>query len=291
MKASLKSFDIKKQTSIFKNLTSLVYKSFTKEPRSIIFMLVVPIFFSVMFFFIFGKEGKTLFNYALLPCLTVLTSLTPAIVEWKNSVFLKRIDITGVKKSMFIASIWLVYLLAGIFFYLVVLSFNTILSIATLGTGSENTFISSFNSIKIGYLFLSIILICATSIALATLFGGIANSSGSIQGVVMMVYFFSIFLSGIMLPTQSLFKSEGMVIFTYFIPHKYPVFLYMYSFSQTGWTEILPNDQWIIPTQAATFQGAVNSFTASWQPIVGSLGILTALFTLTTFTFKWTAKR
>ncbi|ATZ21171.1 ABC transporter permease [Mesoplasma coleopterae] len=281
------TFNFKKQSSIFKNLTLLVYKSFIKEPRSIIFMLIVPIFFSVMFFFIFGKEGKTLFNYALLPCLTVLTSLTPAIVEWKNSVFLKRIDITGVKKSMFIGSIWLVYLLAGIFFYIVVLSFNAILSIIALGTGDSNSFLKAFSSIKIGYLLLSIILICATSIALATLFGGIANSSGSIQGIVMMVYFFSIFLSGIMLPTESLFKSQGMVIFTYFIPHKYPVFLYMYSFSKTGWTETYQGMQ---GTQV-TFQGAVNSFTSSWQPIVGSLAILAGLFTLTTFTFKWTAKR
>ncbi|AVN62646.1 ABC transporter permease [Mesoplasma coleopterae] len=279
------TFNFKKQSSVFKNLTLLVYKSFIKEPRSIIFMLVVPIFFSVMFFFIFkGKDetvtGALLFNYALLPCLTVLTSLTPAIVEWKNSVFLKRIDITGVKKSMFIASIWLVYLLAGLFFYFVVLSFNLIFSIAVLGTGAKNDFINQFKVINFGYLFLAIILICATSIALATLFGGIANSSGSIQGVVMMVYFFSIFLSGVMLPAQSLFTSKGIVIFTYFIPHKYPVFLYMYAFNAEGWKN---------STQST--QGLVKSFTDVWQPIVGSLAILAGLFTLTTFTFKWTAKR
>lgn len=280
----INTLNIKKQSSIFNNLNLLVYKSFIKEPRSIIFMLIVPIFFSVMFFFIFkGNEsapfkGALLFNYALLPCLTVLTSLTPAIVEWKNSVFLKRIDITGVKKSMFIASIWLVYLLAGLFFYILVLCFNLVFSIVVLGTGVNNDFLYSFKTINFGYLFLSIILICATSIALATLFGGIANSSGSIQGIVMMVYFFSIFLSGVMLPAQALFTNKGIVIFTYFIPHKYPVFLYMYAFNSNGWIN-------------GSVQGLEKSFTAIWQPIVGSFAILAVLFTLTTFTFKWTAKR
>ncbi|ATQ35818.1 ABC transporter ATP-binding protein [Mesoplasma entomophilum] len=279
------TFNFKKQSSIFKNLTLLVYKSFIKEPRSIIFMLIVPIFFSVMFFFIFKEKsgqyaGSLLLNYALLPCLTVLTSLTPAIVEWKNSVFLKRIDITGVKKSMFIASIWLVYLLAGLFFYILVFSFNLVFSIAVLGTNNSNSLLQSFKTINFGYLLLAIILICATSIALATLFGGIANSSGSIQGVVMMVYFFSIFLSGVMLPADSLYSNKGIVIFTYFIPHKYPVFLYMYA---------LDSERWLSSVSGS--QGIVKSFTSSWQPIVGSLAILAGLFTLTTFTFKWTAKR
>ncbi|WP_338984361.1 ABC transporter permease [Spiroplasma endosymbiont of Diplazon laetatorius] len=301
-------FEAKKQISIFNNLSLLLFKSFIKEPKSIVFMLIVPIFFNIMFFFIMGSKynqvGDTekyaiLFSYTLLPSMTCLTLLTPAVVEWKNSVFLKRIDITGIRKSVFIAALWLVYLTAGIVSFFILMIFNIIFSeiLNASSGGNDPTLIQLMGKINWGYFLLAMILITLTSIALATMFGGLFSSSGSSQGVIMMVYFFSIFLSGIMLPPEIFETSKGMIIMTYFIPHKYGVFLFLYA--TRGWGK----GGWDAPfnkhyTQKMEENGILSpdkligqDFTTTWQPILGAILILAAIFTITTFTFKWSAKK
>ncbi|AUB31576.1 ABC transporter permease [Spiroplasma floricola] len=293
-------FEVKKQISIFNNLSLLLYKSFIKEPKSIIFMIFVPIFFNIMFFFIMGAkiQGEkygALFGYTLLPCLTCLTLLAPAVVEWKNSVFLKRIDITGIRKSMFIGALWFVYLIAGIVAFFLMMIFNLIFSqIHKLVSSSDAlSFAQLLGKVNWGYMLLSMILITLTSIALATFFGGLFSSVGSMQGMIMMIYFFSIFLSGIMLPPEAFESSKGMIIFTYFIPHKYGVFLFLYAtrgWSDKGWESGF-NNHYKNPMQPISEEFIGKDFTATWQPILGAVLILAAIFALTTFTFKWSAKK
>ncbi|WP_339020279.1 ABC transporter permease [Spiroplasma endosymbiont of Atherix ibis] len=293
-------FEVKKQISIFKNLSLLLYKSFIKEPKSIIFMIFVPIFFNIMFFFIMGAkiQGEkygVLFGYTLLPCLTCLTLLAPAVVEWKNSVFLKRIDITGIRKSMFIAALWFVYLIAGIVAFFLMMIFNLIFSqIHKLVSSSDLlSFAQLLGQINWGYMLLSMILITLTSIALATFFGGLFSSVGSMQGMIMMIYFFSIFLSGIMLPPEAFETSKGMIIFTYFIPHKYGVFLFLYAtrgWSDKGWDSGF-NKHYSNPMETTSENFIGQDFTSTWQPILGAILILIAIFALTSFTFKWSAKK
>lgn len=292
MLKQVKHINVKKQTSIYKNLSLLIFKSFTKDSRNIIFMIFVPFFFSVMFFFIFDKQGLYLLKYSLLPCATILTALTPQLVEWKNSVFLKRIDITGVKKSLFLICLWTVFLLSGMIGFVIVFLANFLVSLAVLGNGEANGFIQSFHHIRIGYFILSVILICIISIALSTFIGGIFNQSGAAQGITMMIYFFSIFLSGMMLPTFALYSSKTTVYLSYFIPHKYPMFIYLYSLSEHSWLEFFIDPSFNQATQV-TFQGleGSHSFTSTWQPIIGSLGIIAGFFILSSFTFKWSAKR
>ncbi|WP_342259150.1 ABC transporter permease [Spiroplasma endosymbiont of Dioctria linearis] len=287
-----KDLNIKKQISIFNNLSLLLSKSFIKEPKSIIFMIVVPIFFNIMFFFIMGEKSgqghSILFAYTLLPCLTILTLLAPAVVEWKNSVFLKRIDITGIRKGMFIGALWFVYLIAGIIAFILMMIFNLIFSeIYSLALNdNQPTFAKLLGDVHWGYLILSMILITLTSIALATMFGGLFSSVGSMQGMIMMVYFFSIFLSGIMLPPETFESSKGMIIFTYFIPHKYAVFIFLYA--TRGWN----GDGWDSEFNWHQKLGdGSRDFTATWQPVLGAILILITIFIITTLTFKWTAKK
>lgn len=97
----------KRKSENYWGLFKLIGKSFYRNPRGPLFLYIVPVFFLVLFYFVLGNgmdnAGKVslLSSYLLLPGLTILTSLAPAIVEWKNSVFLKRIDSTGVNKSLF----------------------------------------------------------------------------------------------------------------------------------------------------------------------------------------------
>ncbi|WP_338971251.1 ABC transporter permease [Spiroplasma endosymbiont of Panorpa germanica] len=280
-------FGLKRSLNVFKNLFLLISKSFFRNARGPLFMFIVPIFFMIMFFSVIGNKssgGQSLYPYLLLPSLTILTSLAPAIVEWKNSVFLKRIDTTGVKKGMFLGALWLFYLLVSL--VALVVMFIVALIIGEIIKSPEGTksFASTLSQINWGWLILATILVSLTSIGLATLFGGLFNSEGAMQGIVMMVYFFSIFFSGIMIDPSVVETSKGMMIFTYFIPHKYSVFLFLYATQgsiNSGWDSSFNNH--------VAFGG--KDFTATWQPILGATLIIAALFLITVFTFKWSAKK
>ncbi|AHI53452.1 ABC transporter ATP-binding protein [Spiroplasma sabaudiense Ar-1343] len=283
-------FSFKNNLAVFANIFGLVRKSFFRNPRGPLFMFVVPIFFMIMFFAVIGNNasgGMALYAYMLLPSMTILTSLAPAIVEWKNSVFLKRIDTTGVKKGVFIAALWVFYLLVSIVALVIMLTTGLLVSLIItppLGRDPElQTFVKTMSMVNWGAFIGSSILVSLTSIGLATLLGGLFNSDGALQGVVMMIYFFSIFFSGIMLPPEVIESSKGMIIFTYFIPHKYSVFLFLFATQGAiaqGWDSSFNNHI-----------GIGRDFTATWQPVLGALLIITALFLITAFTFKWTAKK
>ncbi|WP_027063419.1 ABC transporter permease [Mesoplasma seiffertii] len=285
MTTKLKKSDInlKKNTGIFTNLFKLVSKSFFRNPRGPLFMFIVPVFFMILFYFVLPQQGNigasSLFGYTLLPALTILTSLAPAIVEWKNSVFLKRIDTTGVKKGMFLGAIWLFYLVVS----LGALVFMILVAMAVGSGNSQMTFISSMKNVNWPLMILATIFVALTSIGIATLLGGLFSSEGGMQGIVMMIYFFSIFFSGIMIPPQVLMNSKFMIIFTYFVPHKYAVFLFLFAVQgkAAGWDSSFNKYPEI----------NMQNFTATWQPVLGSILIIVTLFVATTLTFKWSAKK
>lgn len=288
------SFDLKKTAGIFNNLLLLISKSYFRNARGPLFMFVVPTFFTVLFFFILGNKFSghmSLYGYMLLPALTIMTSLAPAIVEWKNSVFLKRIDTTGVKKSMFLGALWSFYVILGFVAFIFMIIISLILSLIAAPSqdeiGFKGTLIESFAKINWGFLILSLLLVMLTTIGIATLFGGLFNNEGSMQGIIMMVYFFSLFLSGIMLPPVMFEKSQFMIGFTYIIPLKYAVFLFLYAtqgfVDASGWNSSFNNHE---------INGIyIQDFSATWQPILGAILIIVALFITTTFTFKWVAKK
>lgn len=264
--------------SHFWGLFKLIGKSFYRDPRGPLFLYVVPVFFLILFYFVIGgqmnDEGKVsiLFSYLLLPGLTILTSLAPAIVGWKNSVFLKRIDSTGVNKSLFLVALWSFYFLVGLSGVL----FQFLFAMAI----GNKIFIGHLASIQWGYFFLGVFYTIILAIAIATLLGGLFNNEGVMQGLTMMIYFLSIFLSGIMLYPTLFETSEVVRIFTYLIPQKYASFLILLSQDVQGLGGAFNNANPNHP-----------DFTAVWQMIVGGLLFIVAFFAVTNFTFKWTAKK
>lgn len=69
---------------------------------------------------------------------------------------------------------------------------------------------------------------------MATLLGGLFSNEGVMQGTTMMIYFLSIFLSGIMLYPTLYETNEVVRIFTYLIPQKYASFLILMSQDAQG---------------------------------------------------------
>lgn len=135
-------------------------------------------------------------------------------------------------------------------------------------------------TIQWGYFILGVFYTIILAIAIATLLGGLFSNEGVMQGLTMMIYFLSIFLSGIMLYPTLYETSEFIRIFTYLIPQKYASFLILMAQDVKGlageFNNANPNHQ---------------DFTAVWQLIVGGLLFIIFFFVITNFTFKWTAKR
>lgn len=276
--AKNKTFDFKTSGQNFLGLFKLIGKSFYRDARGPLFLYIVPVFFLILFYFVLGNQTddsekvSLLCSYLLLPGLTILTSLAPTIISWKSSVFLKRIDSTGVRKSLFLLALWVFYFLAG-------LSGILVQFLVALALGNK-IFIDHLPNIQWGYFFLGIFYTIILAIALATLLGGLFNNQGAMQGITMMVYFLSIFLSGIMLYPTLYETSEFIRIFTYLIPQKYASFLILMAQDVNGLAGAFNN---VNPNHA--------DFTAIWQMVVGGLLFIIFFFLLSTFTFKWSAKK
>ncbi|ASP28501.1 ABC transporter permease [Spiroplasma corruscae] len=278
-------FNLKQNTLIFTQLFKLIAKSFFKNVRGPLFTYIIPIFFTTLFYFLFSKEnssnrGSAILGYLALPCLTILTSLSTSIVEWKNSILLKRIDTTGISKKNFVFCLWLFYFLIG-------WSGVVVEIIAGLAIGTSDV-IELYKNMNWGYFILAISLIALMTIGLATLIGGNFSDSGATEGTAMIIYFICIFFSGIMLDPRLFESVNGVRIFTYFIPLKYPVALLLFSqFSKGDWNHAGFN------TGNWNDNGDANYhvFTSTWQPLLGAILIIVLLFILTSLTFKWHKKR
>jgi ABC-2 type transport system permease protein len=264
---------LKASSDNFVGLFKLIGKAFYSDPRGPIFLYLVPILFMVLFYFVIGgtnPEAKVslLFSYMLLPAMTILTALAPMLVEWKTSIFLRRIEMTGVKKSMFLLALWIFYFFAG-------LSGIALQFLVALSLGKK-MLINYLPHVQWGYFFSGVFLTIILMIAIATFLGGLFSNEGALYGITMMIYFISIFLSGIMLYPKLYETNEVVRIFTYFIPQKYPSFLILLAQDSRG-----------LNGYFNTANPAHPDFTAVWQMFVGSILFILAFFTVTNFTFKW----
>ncbi|AHI52967.1 ABC transporter permease [Spiroplasma culicicola] len=292
--ARKKTTNFKFESRIFANLMLIISKSFFKSPKGLIFTLVVPICFALMFFFIMGNKFAghfSLLGYTILPAIAIIMSLSSSIVEWKNSIFLKRIENTGIKKSLFLISLWLFYLMICIASFIIMLLFVMIMGaiIAPNYQGANQDQMNSsifviLKNINWGLMLFSVLLVSLTSIVISTFIGGILKTEGSANGISLMIFFFSLFWSGIVLPSNMFENTKGMLLSTYLVPFKYSFFIFLYAtqgkVTQLGWEAPFNN------------HGDVGyDFTATWQPVLISLLLITIVATTTVFTFKWISRK
>ncbi|WP_342268803.1 ABC transporter permease [Spiroplasma endosymbiont of Aspidapion aeneum] len=252
----------------FKEISILLLKSFFRSPRGPLFMYIVPTFFSWLFYSIYKDYGVSiLLSYTLLPCFTILTSLSIAIIEWKNSVFLKRIDGSGIKKSIFLFAIWFNYLIISYSGFTLQILFGVLIT-------KGDFYTQVLKNVNWLVMIFAVTLVSITCIAISTLIGGIINNEGSGTGIVMMVYFLCIFLGGVMIPTSVIETSTFMRILSYIVPLKYAVAIFHYSLGEEVYNSMTNGD-----------------FSSIFIPIGVAFAILITLFVATMFTFKWSSKK
>ncbi|WP_339022431.1 ABC transporter permease [Spiroplasma endosymbiont of Crioceris asparagi] len=273
----MKEFKIKGGWPEFKELFLVIGKSFFREVRGPLFLYFMPIFFMILFYYTMGstydKQAKVslLFAYTLIPALTIVTSLAPSLVNWKNSIFLKRLETAGLSKTKFLLTLYLFYFLAGLSGIAVQLTFALMLG--------GKPFIDALGHINALSFILGIVLVVLMCIAISSFLGGISSNEGSMQGIVMLIYFINLFLAGIMLPLNIVETTKVMHIVTYLIPLKYAAGVYNHAINE---------DSFIVH---ANNGNVFTEFNELWQPAVGALAIIAALFIINKFTFKWSAKK
>lgn len=286
----MKKIEFKSKINVFSALFYILNKSFFKTFKGIIYTFVLPLLFLIMFKFIFQSVAFTkdpttnnlinqinLLSYTLLPLATMLILLSSSIVEWKNSVFLKRIDNSGISKLSFIFVLWLYYFLISIVGFLFLFSFSFVLG--------QSDYINTFKNMNWGYIILGILLISFTSISLATLIGGIFDNNGIVQGIVVGIFFISIFMSGMLLSPAMFEKSDVTRYITYFIPFKHAMFVFLYgAFGVTNMKS---------PGAIYNHSGYVRGFdyTQIWQPILIAVLLILIFLLVSLKTFKWSVTR
>ncbi len=264
-------------------LSILFSKNFFKSFPGPFFSFGLPLFFLILFYFTIGINNKTTFDvvhghdiiggYILLSSVSAgFNFLSGRICEWKESVFLKRLDVTPLKKWEFMFVIICFYscicILGTIWMFIWTLIVNPHYQINNWKTYSNW-----------GFIILGVITNIIVSISLAIFIGGIATSNSMGQGITMLIFFPSIFLTGIILPITTFGDSLNVINkIGYFLPFKYSVSVFLY-----GWWYHSP----ILPDGSLFFTLKQVGFNYWWEPLLGSLGYSAILLLISIKTFRW----
>ncbi|AHF57883.1 ABC transporter permease [Spiroplasma eriocheiris] len=271
---------------LYWKLMVLFLKSFRRNFRNIFFVFIMPIFFMVIFYFVLRdiyQNGTNMIKagYILLAPMTAgITSLATTIAEWKNSIFLKRLDVTPVKKWQFISTL--------IIFYFIISILSTFWTMLWTIIVDPQPTVKYLATINWGYFILGVILFIFVSIGIGILIGGLAKSVGMAQALALSIYFPSMFLSGIMIPAYVIARARN--IFNdigYIFPHKYAATIAIYGWNINANPYIYDNPS-DLTNKVSLIQAM--GFSRLYIPIIVACGWSAGLFILSGLTFKWEVK-
>lgn len=251
MKNFIQFKDKKKEKIIKSNiaLISLINKQFWQSKIEPLYTFL----FSAIFIAIYGAMNlESSFNFktmlsgvVLMNVLSVgLNSMPAALLEFKNSVLLKRIGATNIKPWMFVMNVCVFYstILFVSFFWAIlwiVLIFgftktsSEILSSADGESanillvnflfGNETIYLGKIliQNIQWGGVIVSLIYNILLTIGFGVFVSSIAKSSVIASGMASIVFFLSMFLGGQLFPITSINANEPLRIFSYIAPFRY----------------------------------------------------------------------
>ncbi|MBQ5492741.1 MAG: ABC transporter permease [Mycoplasmataceae bacterium] len=231
--------------AVFKLINQHYWNSKT-EP---IFTFILPIFILGIFSAIpFSSSVQTIVTASSsIPGLIALmitsnaTQTVPASIQsFKNSSLFKRIGSTPIKPWMFICGCAIFY--AIVFFVeicfmllLVVIFFSNKdmqLYPDDKAVYNKPAFEYMYTHVNWGGYVLSQIYTIILSISLSLFIISVTKTVMSAQGIGMAIFFFSMFLSGQIIPLSSILGNDGLTVLSYFSPYRYTNALQYESFVQ-----------------------------------------------------------
>lgn len=230
----------------------LIFKSYRRQFNFFFFGFVQPIILLVVFYFLFtslikGPTGQPypptdiLAGYFLLaPISSSLFAFSSMLSIWKDSILLKRIDITPITKLRlfltFITFFFCVSLLSAfwtIAWSALFILMRTVKITSPAGTVASYTVPYVFGQIKWGWLFISLFEIIIIANCIAIFSAGIVRGVNTTEAVVMSFYFPSAFLGGIVFPNRLIDHYKGLKWFSYFLPFKFPAYIANHAWGTT----------------------------------------------------------
>ena len=226
-------------TSNIKSLAiiSLINKFFWKTMIAPIMSITIPIMFMIIWFLIANGQNEShpdtpspiyvsslpsLITMSIFPF--VLMSVPQMHFEFKSSILLRKIQISGVQKFQYLSLVSFYAVAISIFFTLITFSIFLAIGSSSLfqefPVGAGVT--SLFNVINWGGLIYGILMLLISSIPIGILIGIIAQSSVSSQIIGFGIFMISLAISGQMAPLSVIGEiGIGYSIITLFSPLSY----------------------------------------------------------------------
>lgn len=174
-----------------------------------------------------GNAGDALFKSALIGVISLqvmsfaINVVPQSINDFKTSVLLKRIGSTPIKPITFLLTVSIYYgvLMFISFFWnmlMVVIWFPSKIGIIFAGDPSVGVL-----AIEWGSLIFAIFYTVITSIFIGLLVVSLSKSAIASNVIGMIIFFLSMFLSGMLFPIQNITPNLGLNIVSYFTPFRY----------------------------------------------------------------------
>lgn len=283
----------------FLSILTIINKYFWKTKTGPIFAIVMPLIFMIIYFALgeTGNKGEQIayflngvpayFAMTIIP-LSILT-LPAMIVEFRNSILLRKIKTSGVNSINFNLTCLFYYFFISLAFALFVF-----LIVVIISSGD----ISKLNSINWGGVVYGILFLILSSISLGLFLSSFLKNNMSAQLIGTGIYFLTLILGGQFIPIQVIGRVDAIKYISLFSPLNYSTSLMNIASLPTPAT--LGSDNNIF-NFSSSFQ-IVNSLDPSgtaitlydvWQKILFvfmPIVLSVILFPLGIKFFKWTSR-
>lgn len=280
-----------KQKFLNKNLVvygrtfKLLVKSYLKSSETYLFLVAVPIVFSI-FLYVFTSSFMSVSvrppligSIILLPALSCVFLINTILADWKDSIIIKRIRTSGLTTSGFL----LLFYLVNIVFIFIPITISLI-SVAIIdkifNLDNLKEFFIQINNSPINYfgLFLSALFITLIGLSISILIVGQIKKRVYADIVLILILVFMLLTSDAMFDPIKMKKNLIYNLIGYINPIKYAVWS-VFMFSSSSVTESL-NIELIMPTDGYIF------FNKWWQPFLSSFVLSTSITLISLVTFN-----
>ena len=235
----------------------LIFKSYIRNFSFVFFGFFQPILLFVIFYFLFtalvkpnNSPPQVISGYLLLaPVSTSLFAMSAMLSTWKDSILLKRLDVTPISKlRMFILLITFFFLISLLSSAWTMLWAVIMVAARTVKTGGiEWTVAKTFQNVNWGWLIIAIAEIILVANCIAIFAAGVVRGVNRTEAIVSSFYFPSAFLGGVIFPNALIDSYSGLKWVSYFSLFKFPALISNYAWDpQTMKTtqEFFYNNPW-----------------------------------------------
>ena len=221
-------------------LMRLVGRNYFRSPARLFNDYVLPIILMTILYNVLGDLAVLV----LVPGIIIspiasssFISFTVGLVEWKNSMLMKKIKVSQISSLQFFFAFILFYFLIGLFTFMVGLVYTIFLE--QVGMEKLKGVTDHLKNVLWGYGILGICLLIITALSLGFVVSCFFKRMNSAITVCLTLFLVQAFLIGFYLPIYMIVNNEGMKTVSWLMPFYAPSRIF-----QTAWFEDLQLEGW-----------------------------------------------